>query len=86
MPSPSRRNGLRGVCDCSVECQRKHWKEHKPTCDYFEAERARMGEEPIVQRNLRHRITRYGPTLATACVRGLRLKSVWERIGQAALV
>ncbi|KAJ6535706.1 hypothetical protein B0H19DRAFT_433872 [Mycena capillaripes] len=75
------------VCYCSVECQRKNWKEHKPTCDHNVAEFAKVnGEEPLMQRNLRHWVARFDATLHNACIRGLRLKYEWERIDQGGLM
>ncbi|KAJ7493854.1 hypothetical protein FB451DRAFT_1551183 [Mycena latifolia] len=72
---------------CSVECQRNNWKQHKPLCDYNVAQlEIADGEEPVLQRNLRHWVARFDATLLNACIRGLLLKTEWERIDQGALV
>ncbi|KAJ7657194.1 hypothetical protein DFH06DRAFT_459097 [Mycena polygramma] len=72
---------------CSAECQRQNWKQHKPTCDRNVAELAALdGEEPLFQRNLRHWVTRFDATLHNACIRGLLLKTDWERIDQGGLM
>ncbi|KAJ7027013.1 hypothetical protein C8F04DRAFT_1123604 [Mycena alexandri] len=73
---------------CSVECQKKNWKQHKLVCDHNVAQLALTpdGAEPLLQRNLRHWVARFNATLLNACIRALNLKEDWERIGQGALV
>ncbi|KAJ6480529.1 hypothetical protein C8R47DRAFT_600284 [Mycena vitilis] len=72
---------------CSVECQRKNWKMHKWTCDRNVSELEIVdGEEPLLQRNLRHWVARFDATLHGACIRALRLKTEWERIDQGGLM
>ncbi|KAJ7102914.1 hypothetical protein C8R44DRAFT_988222 [Mycena epipterygia] len=64
----------------------KSWKQHKPLCHYNALQFERGGGEPVLQRNLRHWVTRFDATLLNACVRGLKLKYEWERIDQGGLV
>ncbi|KAJ6535744.1 hypothetical protein B0H19DRAFT_434463 [Mycena capillaripes] len=72
---------------CSVECQRNNWKQHKPVCNHNVGQFALAdGEEPLLERNLRHWAVRFDATLLSACIRGLNLKFEWERIGQGGLV
>ncbi|KAJ7174706.1 hypothetical protein C8R46DRAFT_93230 [Mycena filopes] len=73
---------------CSVDCQRKNWKQHKVVCDYNMAQRALTpdGEEPTLQRNLRNWVARFNATLLNACIRALDLKNHWDHIDQGALV
>ncbi|KAJ7092303.1 hypothetical protein B0H15DRAFT_833421 [Mycena belliarum] len=71
---------------CSVECQRKNWKNHKALCEYNVSQFELVDGEPVFQRNLRHWVTRFDTTLLQAVVRGLRLKTEWERIDQGALM
>ncbi|KAJ7746153.1 hypothetical protein DFH07DRAFT_832911 [Mycena maculata] len=71
---------------CSVECQRKKWKQHKPLCQYNAAQLELADGEPVLQRNLRNWTVRFDATLLNACIRGLNLKYEWERLDQGALM
>ncbi|KAF8162275.1 hypothetical protein K438DRAFT_1858793 [Mycena galopus ATCC 62051] len=72
---------------CSVECQKKNWRQHKPVCEYNTAQFAALeGEQPLLERYLRHWAVRFDASLLAACIRGLNLKFEWERIGQGGLV
>ncbi|KAJ7451783.1 hypothetical protein B0H11DRAFT_309102 [Mycena galericulata] len=71
---------------CSVECQKKNWKQHKPLCDYNVSQLDLADGEPVLQTNLRHWVARFDATLLNACIRGLNLKYEWERIGQGGLL
>ncbi|KAF7376962.1 hypothetical protein MSAN_00114000 [Mycena sanguinolenta] len=71
---------------CSVECQRKNWKQHKPACEFNATQLARVSEPPLLERYLRNWTVRFDATLTCACIRGLNLKFEWERIGQGGLL
>ncbi|KAJ6532876.1 hypothetical protein DFH09DRAFT_1181799 [Mycena vulgaris] len=71
---------------CSVECQKKSWKVHKPLCEYNMATLKRLDGEPLLQRHLRHWVVRFDASLLIACIRGLNLKYEWERIDQGGLL
>ncbi|KAJ7621846.1 hypothetical protein B0H17DRAFT_1112636 [Mycena rosella] len=71
---------------CSVECQQKSWKQHKPVCQYNSGQFELADGEPLLQRNLRHWVARFDATLLSACIRGLNLKFEWERINHGGLV
>ncbi|KAJ6484060.1 hypothetical protein C8R45DRAFT_1000059 [Mycena sanguinolenta] len=71
---------------CSVECQRKNWKQHKPACEFNAAQFARVPEPPLLERYLRNWTVRFDATLTGSCIRGLNLKLEWERIGQGGLL
>ncbi|KAJ6537972.1 hypothetical protein B0H19DRAFT_1240582 [Mycena capillaripes] len=65
----------------------KNWKRHKLVCDHNVAQRTLAGgTEPIMQRNLRHWVSRFDASLLLACIRGLGLNDNWEHIGQGGLV
>ncbi|KAJ7277651.1 hypothetical protein C8J57DRAFT_1307400 [Mycena rebaudengoi] len=71
---------------CSVECQRKNWQQHKPVCSYNVQLGRGGGDDPVLERHLRHWAVRFDATLLNACIRGLNLKYEWERIGLGGLV
>ncbi|KAK7016081.1 MYND-type domain-containing protein, partial [Favolaschia claudopus] len=75
---------------CSKECQRSHWLFHKSVCNHnIKAWTVRgntEGQEPFLQKNLRHWVIRFQTTLLATCIRALNLKSDWDRLDQVGLV
>ncbi|KAJ7721616.1 hypothetical protein B0H16DRAFT_1602299 [Mycena metata] len=70
---------------CSVECQRSSWQKHKPECDH-NSQGILPDGEPLLRRNLRNWSVRFDASLLNACLRGLMLKTEWERLDHGAIV